>query len=197
MKRNDQGKRIRLAAALILVAALLAAAPAQAGDKDKRFLVRFDHGSANLKSYAGLKVYIGSDRVRVYSGNDLVHDIAAASITAIHKELRMPFNPGSTTERVFNDTLGACSNIIDCPVLGAAGVVGATGVGVATIFTPKQNVIWLYWVDNGQPRELAIKVAWYQRDSILRALESASGRKTTDYTAEAKAPQRPAEVSTP
>ena len=143
-----------------LAAFLIFSQPATA--QEKRFLVRYDHGSANLAPWAGLKLYVGTERVRILAGNDLIHDIPVGNITRVTHELRSPFDPAKTTERVFNDTIGSCSNIPDCAVLGPAGVVGAAGVGVATLFTPKEYVITLNWTEGGQSRELAMKIAWYQ-----------------------------------
>lgn len=159
---------------------LIAAAPAQG--QEQRFLVRFDHGTANLSSWAGLRLYIGAGRVKVFSGETLVHDISAASMTGITHELRAPFDPAKTTERVFNDTVGSCMDLTCVPV-AAAGLVGAAGVGIATLFTPKEYVINLHWAEGGQPKELGIKVAWYQKEFILGALRNATGLRATERAA--------------
>lgn len=190
MRCGDSKSSLRLVLAVVFAASLLAAAPARAGDK--RFLVRYDHGTANLPAWTGLRLYVGADRVRVFADNELLHDIPARDITGVSHELRAPFDPAKAMERTFNDTLGSCSTVIDCPVLGAAGVVGAAGVGVATIFTPKEMVITLNWTENGQPRELAMKVAWYQRDFILGALEKATGRQAAERGSMAKPNAQPA-----
>jgi hypothetical protein len=186
--RKESGKAVgtfRAPLVMLLAAALLLAAPPVAAADpprggEKRYLVRFDHGSANLAPWAGIALYVGPEAIRVLAGNTVVHMIPPASVTAILYELRAPFDPARTTEKVFNDTLGACSNVVDCPLLGAAGAVGAAGVGIATLFTPKENVITLEWTENGEPRILAMKIAWYQRDFILRALENATGRTSAE-----------------
>ena len=180
-------KRMTAKSTLLFVfAAFLLAAPAAA--QEKRFLVRYDHGSANLAPWAGLKLYVGKERVRVLAGNDPIHDIPVVNITSVTHELRSPFDPAKTTERVFNDTIGACSNIADCAVLGPAGVVGAAGVGVASLFTPKEFVITVNWQENGQPRELAMKIAWYQKDFILRAFRNLTGHTPTERLPGRQAP---------
>ncbi|MBI3663795.1 MAG: hypothetical protein HY234_12205 [Acidobacteria bacterium] len=185
MKSERRLKKMYPAIAAILAALLFAqSAPAQ----EKRFLVRYDHGSANLAPWAGLKLYVGAERVRIFAGNEVIHDIPVANITSVTHELRAPFDPAKTTERVFNDTVGACSNLVDCAVLGSAGVVGAAGVGVATLFTPKELVITINWLESSQPRELAMKIAWYQKDFILRALKKSTGRSATERLPGASAP---------
>ncbi len=186
MENKSSAKKMYSGIAAIVLATLLFAQSAAA--QEKRFLVRYDHGSANLAPWAGLKLYVGSEHVRILAGNELIHDIPVASITSVSHELRSPFDPAKTTERVFNDTLGACSNLVDCAVLGSAGVVGAAGVGVASLFTPKEFVITVNWHESGQPRELAMKIAWYQKDFILRALEKSTGRSAIERLPSAHAP---------
>jgi hypothetical protein len=169
---------------VILVLLLAPAAMAQGrGDfKEKRFLVRYDSGTANLAPFTGLTLCVNPRHVKLLAGRELVHEIPVGAVTEFTHELRAPFHPGKAMERTFNDTVGACSNIIDCPVLGAAGAVGAAGVGVATLFTPKETVITVRWKEDGQPRVVAMKIAWYQRDFILRALEKATGMRASEQT---------------
>ena len=196
MKMTNAGHAAAVRSGCVLVALMLAGAmvapPLSAeawpepGAKEKRFLVRFDHGTANLGPWQEIALYVGDEKIYVYTGNELVHEFAAASLMGVTHELRAPFDPGKVTERVFNDTVGACSDLLTCPVLGAAGVVGAAGVGIATLFTPKQTIVTLHWNEGGEARTLAMKIAWYQRDFILRAVEKASGKK-----AEERKPGRP------
>jgi len=147
---------------------------------EKRYQVRYDHGSANLAAWAPLTIYVSGERIRIYERNQLVHEIAPDTVTSVTHELRTPFHPGRTTERVLNDTIGACSDLLTCAVAGPAGVVGTAGVGVAALFTPKENVVTLNWMENNEPRTLAVKVAWYQRDFILRALSEATGKEASE-----------------
>ncbi len=186
MKADEKAATTRVAIAMALAAALLAVlmvAPANAAEpaaKEKRYLVRFDHGSANLGPWQEIALYVGPRRVLVYSQNELVHEIPAEALTGVTHELRVPFDPAKATERVFNNTLGSCSDLLTCPVLGAAGVVGAAGVGIATLFTPKENIITLNWNEAGEARTLGMKIAWYQRDFILRAIERETGVKASE-----------------
>ncbi|GEM_PF-6750318 len=199
MKRDlsilGQSKTLRtaLAASLLLAMArpaLADAAPVEewggpAGG-EKRYLVRYDHGTANLAPWAGLALYITAEKIRVVQDKELIHEILPAQVTSFTHELRSPFNPAKATERVFNDTVGACSDLLTCPVLGAAGVVGAAGVGIASLFTPKETIVTLNWTEDGRDMTLAMRVAWYQRDFIMRALEKATGRKGNERVAGAR-----------
>jgi hypothetical protein len=184
--RNDTNTRALGASLLAILVLLLAPLGAMAqgkGDfKEKRFLVRYDSGTANLAPFTGLTLYVNPRHVKVLAGRGVLHEIPVGAVTEFTHELRAPFHPGKAMERTFNNTVGACSNIIDCPVLGAAGTVGAAGVGVATLFTPKENVITVRWKEDGQLRVLTMKIAWYQRDFILRALESATGMRASEQT---------------
>lgn len=173
------GIALALWAALLLVPALARAEAEPDPAKEKRYLVRFDHGTSNLGPWQEIALYVG-DEIQVYAGNELIHQIAARDLTSVTHELRAPFDPARATERVFNDTLGACSDLLTCPVLGAAGVVGAAGVGIATLFTPKETIITLNWNEGSEPRTLAMKIAWYQRDFILRAIEKSTGVKASE-----------------
>jgi hypothetical protein len=186
MKRGESIRSKFQAAATVLAFVVFGALPASAQKagpmKEARFLVRYEHGSANLPPWQGLTLYVNSESVRILAGSELVHDIRVTDIRSFTHELRAPFHPAKTMERVSNDTIGSCTNLPECVVLGPAGVVGMAGVGVATLFTPKENVITLQWTEAGQPRELAMKIAWYQRDFILRALEKATGLRASERT---------------
>jgi hypothetical protein len=194
MKRGDSTSIWRFAGMFVVALALFwseaANAQQNAPMKEKRFLVRYEHGSANLPPWAGLTIYVNSEAIRVLASNELIHTIRVSDVRNFTHELRAPFHPAKTMERVSNDTIGACSNVADCAILGPAGVVGMAGVGVATIFTPKENVITLQWTEAGEPRELAMKIAWYQRDFILRALEKATGLRASERTG--SIPKKPA-----
>lgn len=188
MKAVQTNSRIAKSVLALAAGLFFALAPAARAEEpaefpaggEKRFLVRYDHGTANLAPWAGLTLYVSSERIRVLAGDELVHEIRPESVTSFTHELRAPFDPAKTTERVMNDTVGSCSDLLTCPILGAAGVVGAAGVGVATLFTPKELVITLNWTEKNQPQTLAMKIAWYQRDFILRALEKATGHKASE-----------------
>ncbi|HEX9761202.1 MAG TPA: hypothetical protein VGA40_09795, partial [Candidatus Acidoferrales bacterium] len=95
---------------------------------------------------------------------------------------RAPFDSPRTTERVLHDTVGSCMDLTCAPV-SAAGLVGAVGVGVASLFTPKEMIVNIHWVEEEQPRELGIKLAWYQRDIVLGQLERAAGRRALEHDA--------------
>jgi hypothetical protein len=174
------GMAMALAAALLLAPVRMRAESEPEPDKEKRYLVRYDHGTSNLGPWQELALYVGEQGIQVYAGNELIHQIAARNLTSVTHELRAPFDPAKTTERVFNNTLGACSDLLTCPVLGAAGVVGAAGVGIATLFTPKEIIVTLNWDEANEARTLAMKVAWYQRDFILRAIEKSTGVQASE-----------------
>jgi hypothetical protein len=168
--------------ALVAAAVLLTANAAAAQVRDKRFLVRYDHGTISLPAWAPLELHISSERIRALHRGELVVEFPTQELTAVTHELRSPFDPARVTEQVMNDTVGSCSNLLDCPVLGAAGVTAAAGVGVATLFTPKEYVITMQWREQGRPQELAVKIAWYQKAFILGAFEKATGRTPMERT---------------
>ncbi len=187
-KQSRLARTLGAALAAVLLISNTAALAAEPPGGEKRFLVRYEHGSANLAPWAGLALYVSVERIRVVAGNEVMHEIRPQDVTSFTHELRSPFDPARVTERVLNDTIGSCSDLLTCAVFGAGGVVGAAGVGVATLFTPKEFVITLNWTENNQPQTLAMKIAWYQKLFILGALEKSTGRKAAERLRGSRAP---------